>query len=48
MNNVYDIIVYIGFDMWKENKHAGNMESANSGNVWLDLDFNGDRFVSIF
>ena len=41
MNSVYDIVVYIGFDMWKENKCASNMKSLSSVNVTLELDFNG-------
>ena len=48
MNRIYDIVAYIGFDMWKENKRVGNMESANGGTATLELDINGDSFLSIF
>ena len=48
MNNFYATFVYIGFDMWNNNKCAVNMESSNSGNVMLELDFNRDSFVSLF
>ena len=42
MNNVY-----IEFDMWHNNKHASNMESTNSGNVMLELDFNRYSFTCL-
>ena len=48
VNSVYDIVVYNRFDMWNNNKRAGDMKYASSGNGTLELDFNTDSFVYVF
>ena len=46
VNNIYDVVVYIGFEYGNSNNMLnGNMKSSSSGSVTLELDFNGDSFI---